>query len=111
MKKILVTGAAGQIGRALRAAWQGRYRLRLSDIVPIEPTHADEECMVADLADAAAVDALAAGGIDAIAHFGGHAVEGPWDALLGPNIIGVYNILEAARRHGVARVILASCTA
>lgn len=107
MKKVLITGAAGQIGRVLRAAWQGRYALRLSDIAPMDPAAAGEECVRADLADLVAVEALMPG-VDAIAHFGGYSVEGPWDALLQPNIIGVYNVLEAARRHGVRRVVLAS---
>ena len=108
MKKILITGAAGQIGRALREAWHGKYVLRLSDIATLDAARAGEECVAADLADAAAVDALASGGIEAIAHFGGHAIEGGWQDLLQPNVVGVYNILEAARRNGVKRVILAS---
>ena len=37
MKKILITGAAGQIGRALRKAWQGKYRMRLTDIAALDP--------------------------------------------------------------------------
>ena len=36
MKRILITGAAGQIGRALRKAWRGKYKLRLTDIAPME---------------------------------------------------------------------------
>jgi len=108
MKTVLITGAAGQIGRALREAWQGKYRLRLSDIAPMAPPRPGEECIVADLADAAAVDALMAGGVDAVAHFGGHSVEGPWENLVGPNILGIHHVLESARRHGVKRVILAS---
>ena len=35
MKTILVTGAAGRIGSFLRPELRGKYRLRLSDIVPI----------------------------------------------------------------------------
>lgn len=107
MKRILITGAAGQIGRALRSAWQGKYWLRLSDIAPLAPAGANEECVQADITDLAAMEAVAKD-IDCIAHFGGHSIEGTWQQVLGPNIIGVYNILEAARRHGVKRVILAS---
>jgi uronate dehydrogenase len=108
MKKILITGAAGQIGRVLRDAWQGKYALRLSDIAPLSPARAGEECIAADLSDPAAVDALMRGGIHTVAHFGGHSVEGTWQQLLGPNIVGVYNVLESARHHGVQRVVLAS---
>jgi nucleoside-diphosphate-sugar epimerase len=35
MKRILITGAAGAIGKVLRAACGGKYRLRLSDIEPL----------------------------------------------------------------------------
>jgi uronate dehydrogenase len=107
LKRILITGAAGQIGRALRKAWQGKYALRLSDMSAMTPARDNEECVTADIADLAAVEKLMPG-VDAIAHFGAQSVEASWDKLLGPNIIGVYNILEAARRHGVKRVILAS---
>ena len=41
-------------------------------------------------------------------HLGGHSVEGPWETILGANIVGCYNLFEAARRHGVARVVFAS---
>ena len=55
MKRILITGAAGQIGRALRKAWRGKYKLRLTDIAPMESAGPDEECIQADLADYAAI--------------------------------------------------------
>jgi uronate dehydrogenase len=44
-------------------------------------------------------------GVDAIIHLGGYSVEGPWDAILQANIIGCYNVFEAARRNGVKRII------
>ena len=47
-------------------------------------------------------------GVDGIVHLGGHSVEGPWETILGANIVGCYNLFEAARRHGVARVVFAS---
>jgi uronate dehydrogenase len=107
MKRVLITGAAGQIGRALRKAWHGKYWMRLSDIAPLDPAGPNEECIQADIADLAAMERLTQD-IECIAHFGGHAIEGHWDQVLEPNIIGVYNVLEAARRHKVRRVILAS---
>ena len=36
------------------------------------------------------------------------AVEGPWDAILRANIIGCYNVFEAARRNGVKRMLFAT---
>ena len=58
-------------------------------------------------ADAQAVDALVQG-VDAIVHLGGVSVEGPFAPILQANIIGVVNLYEAARRHGVRRVVFAS---
>jgi uronate dehydrogenase len=31
-----------------------------------------------------------------------------WDAILGANVVGLYNLYEAARRHGVKRIVYAS---
>ena len=107
MKRILVTGAAGQVGRALRKAWQGKYLLRSTDIAAMVPVDANDECVQADLANYAAIEKLMPG-IDAIAHFGGRAVEGTWEELLPASFVGLYNVLESARLHSVKRVILAS---
>jgi uronate dehydrogenase len=63
--------------------------------------------MLADLADAGAVDAMVQG-VDAIVHLGGVSVEGPFHPILNANILGMYNLYEAARKHGVKRVVFAS---
>ena len=44
-------------------------------------------------------------GVDAIVHLGGYSVEGPWEAILQANIVGCYNVFEAARRNGVKRIL------
>ncbi len=41
-------------------------------------------------------------------HLGGYAAEGPWETILKANIIGCYNMFEAARRNGVKRLVFAS---
>ena len=47
--------------------------------------------------------------VDGIVHLGGYSVEGPWEAILSANIVGCYNLFEAARRlPGVERVVFAS---
>jgi uronate dehydrogenase len=43
--------------------------------------------------------------VDAIVHLGGYSVEGPWEAILQANIIGCYNVFEAARKNGVKRIV------
>ena len=47
-------------------------------------------------------------GVDGIVHLGGFSVEGSWDISLNANIIGCYNLFEAARRAKVQRVVFAS---
>ena len=107
MKKILVTGAAGDVGTHLRRELAGRFLLRLSDIRPIKKLEAGETFVRGDIARLA--DALRiTKGVDAIVHLGGFSVEGPWDSILRANIVGCYNVFEAARRNGVKRILFAS---
>ncbi|MCO8169008.1 NAD(P)-dependent oxidoreductase [Pseudomonas sp. 21LCFQ02] len=107
--RLLLTGAAGGLGKILRESLRPYARvLRLSDIAPMAPaTDESEEIWPCDLADKNAVHELVAG-VDAILHFGGVSVERPFEEVLGPNICGVFHIYEAARRHGVKRVVFAS---
>ena len=105
---LLMTGAAGGLGQAMRERLKANCSvLRLSDIGAMAPVQAGEEVVRADLADAAAVNQLVAG-CQAIVHFGGVSTEQPWAPILQANIIGAYNLYEAARIHGVKRVIFAS---
>jgi len=108
MERCLITGAAGGIGTRLRRLLRGVYpHLRLSDRVPPPDLAADEEFVAADLADAAAVERAVAG-MQGIIHLGGLSTECPWEEILPANIIGTYNLFEAARRAGVERVVFAS---
>ena len=107
-RRILITGAAGGIGRALRAGLRGRYAaLRLADIAPLGEASEGEELVAMDLSDLAAVE-QAARDVDAIVHLGGNSLEAAWDDICANNIVGTYNLYEAARRCGVARVVFAS---
>ena len=107
MKRVLITGAAGDIGTRLRATMAGKYRLRLSDRRPVENLSPEEEAMSADITDASAVTSLMEG-VDAVVHLGGVSREAAWRPILDANIVGAYNVFEAAREKGVARVIFAS---
>ncbi len=107
LKKVLITGAAGDVGSHLRRELAGRYRLRLADVRPMTGAARSDELVRADitrLADALAVTK----GVEAIVHLAGFAVEGPWETILASNIEGTYNIYEAARRNGVKRVLFAT---
>ncbi|MGE8361195.1 NAD-dependent epimerase/dehydratase family protein [Pseudomonas sp.] len=107
--RLLLTGAAGGLGKVLRESLRPYANIiRLSDIAEMAPAAGPhEEIQVCDLSDKAAVHALVEG-VDAIVHFGGVSVERPFEEIVGPNICGVFHIYEAARRHGVKRVIFAS---
>jgi len=106
--RLLLTGAAGGLGRELRPRlMRCCSRLRVSDIAELGAAAAGEEVVVAALQDAAAVQRLLEG-VDAVVHLGGISVEGPFEPILQANIVGVYNLYEAARRHGVRRIVFAS---
>ena len=107
-RPMLLTGAAGRLGRWLRPRLIERCKtLRSSDLVDPGPALKGEEVMLADLADAAAVDRIVAGS-GRIIHFGGISFETAFDRINTANIIGTYNVFEAARRHGAGPIVYAS---
>lgn len=107
MKTILMTGAAGRIGTFLRPELAGKYKLRLSDIEPITDLKPGESFMRGDISKMA--DALRmTKGVDAVLHFGGQSGENDWEHILSANIVGFYNILDAARMNGVKRFLVAT---
>lgn len=107
-KRLLLTGAAGALGRMLRPRMK-RYceTLRLSDLAAMDPAGEGEEVVVAPLEDEAAMYALLEG-VDAVLHFGGVSIEKPFSTVLPANIVGAYNLYEAARRRGTKRIVFAS---
>lgn len=107
--RILLTGAAGYLGSVLRPALRALARsVRLTDVAPLKPdTAPGEEYVRADLADAAQMQAVMRD-VDAVVHLGGVSLEAAWDPILQANIIGTYNVFEAARQEGVKRMVYAS---
>lgn len=106
--RILLTGAAGNLGRELRRRLAGRFAvLRVSDLAEMAPAGPGEEVIRCDLANAEQVMRLCTG-MDAIIHLGGQSVEADWPRVLQANIIGAINLFEAARLTGVERVLFAS---
>jgi uronate dehydrogenase len=103
MKTILITGASGDVGTHLRRELASKYRIRASDLRPLKKV-GKETFMRADVSKMA--DAMRiTKGVDAIVHLGGYSVEGPWEGILSANIVGCYNVFEAARRNKVKRII------
>ena len=57
--RVLITGAAGAIGTALRSGLRANWRrLRLTDIKPMQDLASNEEAIVTDIADRSAVEGM-----------------------------------------------------
>jgi uronate dehydrogenase len=108
MERLLLTGAAGTLGRMLRPRLAAHCRrLRLSDRELPGDAAPHEELMPAALEDRAAVHRLLEG-VDAVVHLGGVSVEAAFAPILDANISGLFHLYEAARHHGVRRIVFAS---
>jgi uronate dehydrogenase len=106
--RLLLTGAAGGLGRVLRQRLAPlAHILRVSDKLEMDPAGPGEEVVVCDLADKDGVHRLVEG-VEAVVHFGGVSVESKFEPILQSNILGVFNLYEAVRKHGVKRVVFAS---
>lgn len=105
--RLLLTGGTGALGSSLRPKLRDLCEtLRVSDMVDCGPAVEGEEVQIAALEDRQAMHSLLEG-IDAVVHFGGVMAE-KWDALLAGNVVGLYNLYEAAREQGVRRIVYAS---
>lgn len=101
---VLVTGMSGLIGGAVRWRLEGRYRLRALNRGAL----AGVETVPADIQDLAAIRPAFAG-VDVVVHLAANTSSAaPWPDVLGQNVVGTYNVFEAAREAGVRRVIYAS---
>ena len=104
MKNILITGGAGLVGTVLTQGLKDKYNVKILDIKKAEGA----ESHTGDISN---LDSImpAFKNIDTVVHLAGdRRVHGEWESILDNNIIGLYNIYEAARLSGVKRVIFAS---
>ncbi len=109
MTVIVLTGANGRLGSYLREPLAAMATsLVSSDLAEdIGRLYPGETYMRADVANFEEVDRLL-DGADVVVHFGAVSDESPFDEIVGPNIVGSYNVWEAAWRQGVRRVVYAS---
>ena len=104
MTRVLVTGMSGLIGGALRRRLEGRYALSALNRRPVPGVPTRQ----ADIADLAAIEPAFAD-VDVVVHLAAVARgDAPWEEVLRDNVIGTYNVFEAARRAGVRRIVYAS---
>ncbi len=108
MHRILITGAAGRLGTILRNGLRGRFpALRLLDIAPLGTAQPGEEFLSADIRDLATVIEATAD-VDRVVHLAGIPDEDSFQRILDVNMVGTYNVFEAARRQHDQRAVLAS---
>ena len=107
--KLVLTGAAGRLGSHLREPLSKlATNLVSSDLADdVGKLFPNESYVKADLTQLDDMMALL-DGADSVVHFGAYGDEAPFEAIVGPNIIGAYNVWEAAYRNGVRRVVYAS---
>jgi dTDP-4-dehydrorhamnose reductase len=99
---VTVTGAAGRIGHAIASLLPAHWDVRGTDL------KAGERVGALDVRDLEACR-RAFTGVDAVIHLA--AVPDPaasWQLLLPTNVIGAYNVAQAAADRGVRRLVLAS---
>lgn len=109
MKKLVLTGAAGNLGSHLRAPLAAMCESLVStDIAEdIGTLHPGETYVRADLGNMDEIAPLLEGA-DMVIHFGAIVDERPFPELLGPNFVGSYNIWQAGYAAGVRRIVYAS---
>ncbi|PTX99728.1 epimerase [Verrucomicrobia bacterium LW23] len=110
-RKVLVTGAAGNIGRyfARHAGHKYDMRLMVRELdADAEQLREFGEVVVANLGDLDSMRKVCEG-VDTVLHMAG--VPDPsatWGELLQGNIVGTYHLMVAAKAAGCRRVVLAS---
>jgi nucleoside-diphosphate-sugar epimerase len=103
-RRVLVTGMSGLIGGALRRHLEGKYELSALNRRPIPGVKTHQ----ADIADLDAI-ASAFAGVDTVVHLAARTGSSDvFQEILKNNVVGTYNVFEAARRAGVGRVVSAS---
>lgn len=102
METVLVTGAGGVIGGAVLKQLKDKYNLMALDREAV----ADVKSVCVDVADFDAVREVM-NGVDVVVHLAGE-IHSDWSGYLASNVVGTYNVFEAAHQAGVKRVIFAS---
>ncbi len=107
-KRIALTGGSGRVGTAIRHYLSGHVAgIKIVDTAEPENLGATESWDQVDISDGAALTASLAD-VDAIVHLAGYPNERSIDDILRVNVLGTHNVLEAARRNGIGRVVYGS---
>ena len=112
-RRVLVTGAAGNIGSYFAERAHRRYDLRLMVHGDEEPERIERirkfgKVVEGDITSLDQMKRLCVG-IDTVLHLAANPSPfATWDELLRPNIVGTYNTFVAAKAQGCRRVVYAS---
>jgi uronate dehydrogenase len=107
-KTVLLTGAAGRVGRLIQPLLREHYTLRLCDQKPIPGPAPRDECIQGDLSDLAVAEAAVAGTYGVIHMAGLVAPAVSFEDTLAPNYRAMLALLEACRRAEVRRFVYGS---
>jgi len=103
--KVLLTGATGRVGRVLIPAFRDHYDLRT---LHRRPAPEDPTAVLGDLSDRARLAAQMAG-CDVVLHLAAISRDAPFvEEIVPANIVGTYNVFQAALEAGVRRIVYAS---
>jgi nucleoside-diphosphate-sugar epimerase len=106
-RRVLIKGAAGQVGTFLTGHLAGQYELVLSDLRMPELRHGCS-FVQADITELEAMRTLCRDA-DTVIHLAAdYRADAPWESLLPRNIVGTYNVFEAAHQAGCRRVVFTS---
>ncbi len=100
--KVLITGAFGRVGPHLTKPFREKYEVVTFDLPNKDADFEGDLTALGPLQNAMR-------GCDVVVHLAAQSDEADFvEKLVGPNVIGIYNVLEAARLENVRRVVFAS---
>jgi NAD+ dependent glucose-6-phosphate dehydrogenase len=103
--RVFVTGATGRVGRVLVPAFRERYELKT---LHRRPAPDDPTAVLGDLSDQGRLASLMAG-CDVVLHLAAMSREASFvEEIVPTNIVGAYNVFQAALEAGVRRIVYAS---
>jgi UDP-glucose 4-epimerase len=110
MRRLLVTGAAGRIGKVVCKPLAASWEVRCGYSNPAGREMIEAQGLTAVPCDVTSRDQVdeAVRGVDAVLHLAAISVEAEPESIAKVNILGTTYVLDAAREHGVKRFVYAS---
>ncbi|HTP79988.1 MAG TPA: NAD(P)-dependent oxidoreductase [Bacteroidota bacterium] len=105
--RVLVTGGSGMVGRYVVEELQNVHDVEVLDLRP--PSTDSVRFQHADILDLETLVGVMAR-YDAVVHLAGipHPLDNPAETVFRVNVLGTFNVLEAAARNGIPKVVFMS---